>query len=252
MTINYKTFTVCGKSRANNEDCLLALPEAGLFMISDGMGGHLAGEVASRLAVDAVAQYLADSENSGKAPDIRLEEAISYANSQIYEDSRNSEEHFNMGATAAIVWQLGDRLYIAHVGDSRVYVFNREHARQLTQDHSLVGEMLREGSISPSEALKHPKKNVLTRALGVEESVQPDISVFELPIPGNLLICTDGLSSYLPMETVLPQVAAMVSREQALPVLAELAKEAGSTDDITCILLWEEKENRKEEGSANG
>ena len=119
--------------------------------------------------------------------------------------------------------------------------------RQLTSDHSVVEQMLREGAITPEEALNHPKKNMLTRALGVEEKVQADVRIFQLPLPGFLLLCTDGLSSYLPMPTVLPQVAARVSPEQMLPVLAELAKEAGSKDDITCILLWQPEGGQADE-----
>lgn len=237
--MKYATFTVRGQGRANNEDCLRVLPEAGLFMVADGMGGHLAGEVASQIAVEAVADYLL--QNSGQPPEVRLRNAIADANSKIYADSLSRKEHRNMGSTIALVWQQQDRVYLAHIGDSRIYHFNHEQARQLTHDHSLVGQMLREGVITPEQAFRHPQKNALTRALGVEAKARPDLQVFELPLPGFLLICTDGLSAYLPMMQVLPQVAAKVHSEQMLPVLAELAKEAGSKDDITCVLLWQEK-----------
>ena len=237
--MEYATLTVRGKGRANNEDCLRVLPEAGLFMVADGMGGHLAGEVASKIAVEAISDYLL--QNQSQTPETRLRSAIAYANGKIYVDSQNREEHCNMGSTIALVWQQQERVYLAHIGDSRIYHFNQGQARQLTNDHSLVGQMLRNGTITPNEAINHPKKNVLTRALGVEANVQPDLRIFELPLPGFLLLCTDGLSSYLPMTTVLPQVAAKVRSEQILPVLAELAKEAGSQDDITCILLWQGK-----------
>ena len=237
--MEYATLTVRGKGRANNEDCQRVLPEAGLFMVADGMGGHLAGEVASKIAVEAISDYLL--QNQSQTPETRLRSAIAYANGKIYVDSQHREEHCNMGSTIALVWQQQERVYLAHIGDSRIYHFNQGQARQLTNDHSLVGQMLRNGTITPNEAINHPKKNVLTRALGVEANVQPDLRIFELPLPGFLLLCTDGLSSYLPMTTVLPQVAAKVRSEQILPVLAELAKEAGSQDDITCILLWQGK-----------
>ena len=237
--MEYATLTVRGKGRANNEDCLRVLPEAGLFMVADGMGGHLAGEVASKIAVEAISDYLL--QNQSQTPETRLRSAIAYANGKIYVDSQHREEHCNMGSTIALVWQQQERVYLAHIGDSRIYHFNQGQARQLTNDHSLVGQMLRNGTITPNEAINHPKKNVLTRALGVEANVHPDLRIFELPLPGFLLLCTDGLSSYLPMTTVLPQVAAKVRSEQMLPVLAELAKEAGSKDDITCILLWQGK-----------
>lgn len=243
--MQYATFTSQGKGRVNNEDCLLVLPEAGLFMVADGMGGHLAGEVASQIAVNAVADYLRQTEQEPNAgAELRLHRAVAYANSRIYADSRRREEHCNMGSTLALVWQQQDLVYLAHIGDSRIYHFNQEHARQLTQDHSVVGKLLQEGAITPEEALNHPKKNVLTRALGVEEKVQADVRIFQLPLPGFLLLCTDGLSARLPMTTVLPQVAAKVSPEQMLPVLAELAKEAGSQDDITCVLLWQKERGR--------
>lgn len=241
MIIKHEALSRQGQGRANNEDFYCVLPNEGLFIVSDGMGGHNAGEVASHLAVEVCAQYL--TENSDKdEPDVLLEAAIAAANDKIYADSSQSEEHRNMGATIAIVWHKNNHLYVAHVGDSRVYVFNREQARALTDDHSVVGEMLREGLISAEQAVNHPKKNILTRALGVEPAVMPDISAFELPIPGYLLLCSDGISAYLPMEQLLPQLADKVKSEQVLPVLAELAKEAGSRDDITGVLLWEEQD----------
>lgn len=241
MIIKHLALSLQGQGRANNEDFWRALPQNQLFIVSDGMGGHNAGEVASHLAADTCAEFLADEANGGAADEL-LERAIAAANSKIFADSQSNEEHRNMGATIAVVWRQGELLYVAHVGDSRVYVFNKEHARSLTDDHSVVGEMVREGLISPDQAINHPKKNILTRALGVEESVTPDISAFELPIPGYLLLCSDGISAYLPMEKLLPTVAAKVKREQMLPVLAELAKEAGSRDDITGILLWQQFE----------
>lgn len=248
MIIKHEALTLQGQGRANNEDRYSVLPEQGLFMVSDGMGGHNAGEVASRLAVNTCAEFL--TEHAGQdEPDALLEQAIAEANRKIYADSSQSEEHRNMGATIAMVWRQKQLLYVAHVGDSRVYVFNRDHARSLTQDHSIVGEMLREGVISAEQAINHPKKNILTRALGVEENVLPDIGAFELPIPGYILLCSDGISAYLPMEKLLPQLAAKVKCEQILPVLAELAKEAGSRDDMTGVLLWEEED--QEEASAN-
>lgn len=246
--MQYATFTSQGKGRVNNEDCLRVLPESGLFMVADGMGGHLAGEVASQIAVDAVADYLQQAEaDPAASAELRLHRAVAYANSLIYADSCRREEHCNMGSTLALVWQQQQLVYLAHIGDSRIYHFNQEHARQLTQDHSVVGQMLQKGSITPEEALHHPKRNVLTRALGVEEKVQADVRIFQLPLPGFLLLCTDGLSAYLPMNTVLPQVAARVKPEQMLPVLAELAKEAGSQDDITCVLLWQEERGQSHE-----
>lgn len=251
MIIKHKAVSLQGQGRANNEDCFCVLPQNDLFIVSDGMGGHNAGEVASRLAVNTCADFL--TANAGTAaPDALLEQAIAAANSKIFIDSSQSEEHRNMGATIAVVWRQEQLLYVAHVGDSRVYVFNKDHARSLTRDHSVVGEMLREGLISPDQAINHPKKNILTRALGVEEKVLPDISAFELPIPGYILLCSDGISAYLPMEKLLPQLAAKVRAEQVLPVLTELSKEAGSRDDMTGVLLWEEDDNdQTEEASAN-
>lgn len=248
MSIRHLALSLKGAGRANNEDCFSVCEELGLFVVSDGMGGHNAGEVASDIAVHTVMTYLRENLGSGEAGRL-LEDAVAHANSEIFAAGLENEDCRNMGATLALVWQQAEQLYVAHVGDSRVYVFNPEHARSLTEDHSVVGELLREGAITREEALHHPKKNMLTRALGVEAAVMPDISVFQLPVPGYLLICSDGLSAYLPLEQVLPQIAAKVKREQILPVLAELAKEAGSLDDITGILLWNEQE--QEEESAN-
>ena len=248
MKIAYKTLTCRGKRRENNEDRLLVLPENNVFMVADGMGGHQAGEIASRLTVETIAEHIGQAlQQADERPlEVLIDEAIQSANSRVFKDSQTSEEYANMGSTVALAWQNEDRLYIAHVGDSRAYIFNKKQARQLTNDHSLVGNLLREGAITPQEALNHPQKNILTRALGVEEKVKADIQVFELPLPGFLLLCTDGLSSYLAMETVLPQVAESLESDQILPVLAELAKESGSNDDITGILLWQEEVSSRE------
>lgn len=249
MIIKHLAITRQGQGRANNEDCYRAVPDRELFIVSDGMGGYNAGEVASHMAANICADYLV-AHTDGAADEL-LEQAIAAANAEIYRDSHEYEEHRNMGATIAAVWRNGDMVYVAHVGDSRVYVFNEEQARCLTDDHSVVGEMVREGLISPEQAINHPKKNMLTRALGVEETVTPDISAFELPVPGYLLLCSDGISAYLPMEKLLPTVATKVKREQMLPVLAELAKEAGSRDDITGMLLWQDYDDENADLAAD-
>lgn len=251
----YLTCTKCGKTHKNNEDNFLIVPELNLLMVADGMGGYVAGEVASQMAVQLVLQSIkdqlqakniamADFSNSEVNIEIAeiLETALAFANNKIFEDSNSHAEHSGMGSTMVLAWFYENELYLAHVGDSRAYFFG-DDVCQLTKDHTVVAELISRGEITAQEALTHPNKNMLTRALGVIPEVKVDITAVPWHEDDMLLLCSDGMSSHLDMEQALSQIVGHIDRSQILPVLTELAREDGSNDDITSILAWYKNSN---------
>ncbi len=197
-----------GMIRDCNEDAVLLKPESGLAILADGMGGHLAGEVASAMAVDIIGRNLVETLDAtfrkgvaardGRSADSLITEAIQQANSAIYESARSRAEYSGMGTTVVVVLFQDNKVWIAHVGDSRLYRYRAGHLEQLTEDHSMVQELLRRGLLSPDEARTSANKNLVTRALGVEPHVQIDVSQQLLQKDDLYLLCSDGLSDVLP------------------------------------------------------
>jgi len=223
-----------GMVRERNEDSYICRPP--LFMVADGMGGHVAGEVASRMAVDVVAGFFASGAGQGE-PDALLGAAIAAASAAIFRTARDKEEWAGMGTTATAAYVEGARLYWGHVGDSRLYLLRAGEFRQLTRDHSLVGELVKNGNITIEEALLHPHRNVLTRAVGTGEAVEVDTGRVDL-LPGDLLLlCTDGLTNMVSDEEVAAVLQGGPASEQMLAELVGRANAAGGLDNITLILL---------------
>ena len=252
MELRTITLSLQGKSRTNNEDSYYADAQLKLMLVADGMGGHQAGEVASSIAVEAVVKSLsqvateqftqpADTEETIILPKFSPEEAMRaafyYANDQIYSYAQERPELNHMGSTLTAAWVVGDDLYIGHVGDSRAYFFGNE-VSQLTIDHSVAGELLREGGITKAEAAEHPKKHMLTRALGVEHRVEVDVYHYVWPAQSVLLLCSDGLSDHLDLESILDQIDVTKDKTDILAALVKMAEDAGSLDDITGVLAW--------------
>ena len=209
MKIQYAALTDPGRIRDNNEDNFLTLPEQGLFLVADGMGGHNAGEVASRLAVETVTEEAARlpalnakvswwrrlffKEKNTFNPVEWLHHTILKANSRIWDAAQAAEEKKGMGTTLALILRREQALLTAHVGDSRVYRFRKKKLSQLTQDHSLAQELVRQGVMTEEEALYSAPSNVLTRALGVRENVAEDIIYHSVESGDLFLLCSDGL-----------------------------------------------------------
>jgi serine/threonine protein phosphatase PrpC len=225
--------TDTGLQRRANEDSLLA--RSPLFVVADGMGGAQAGEVASKIAVESFQAGLLD--------DSRPEEALAAhalaANARIYALSRENAEQAGMGTTLTAVYVGEQEVAIAHVGDSRAYCLRDGELMRLTDDHSLVDELIREGRLTPEEAEEHPQRSIITRALGPEETVEIDTRSFRAR-PGDVyLLCSDGLTSMVPesrLAEVLRQHADARLREVGEALIAE-ANRAGGRDNITVILL---------------
>jgi serine/threonine protein phosphatase PrpC len=225
--------TDTGLQRRANEDSLLA--RSPLFVVADGMGGAQAGEVASKIAVESF--------QAGLPHDARPEEALAAhalaANARIYDLSRRNAEQAGMGTTLTALYVGEQEVAIAHVGDSRAYCVRDGELLRLTDDHSLVDELIREGRLTPEEAEDHPQRSIITRALGPEETVEIDTRSFQAR-PGDLyLLCSDGLTSMVPesrLAELLRQLTGARLREVGEALIAE-ANRAGGRDNITVILL---------------
>jgi len=245
--LNFGAYSDKGMVRQINEDSFYVPSEINdnrilLFIVADGMGGHMAGEVASKEAVDAVVRYI--SENYEKeASNVRsnlinlINESILYANKQIYEKSLSDLNLSGMGTTFAIALIHNESLYIGHVGDSRIYLLRKNSLFQLTRDHSYVEELVSSGTITREEAANHPQKNIITRALGTEEIVEIDICVRKIYKNDTLILCTDGLTNMVDEETIKATVENEEPSLEAAKKLVALANQTGGTDNITVVIV---------------
>ena len=226
----WKTDT--GRQRRDNEDN--AFVRAPLFVVADGMGGAQAGEVASKLAVDEFHEALPDE---GSAEE-RLTDRIRAANRRIYELSRTEHEHAGMGTTLTAAYlDDDDHLAVAHVGDSRAYIFRDGELTRLTQDHSLVEELVRQGKLTEEQAAEHPQRSIITRALGIEGDVEVDTWSYSMRAGDVVLLCSDGLTSMIGEDTIGRILGGETSLDRAADQLIGAANEAGGRDNITVVLF---------------
>ncbi len=220
-----------GRQRRANEDSFLA--RAPMFVVADGMGGAQAGEVASRLAVEAFAAGLPPAENA----ESRLSERVQEANGRIHALSRSDHERAGMGTTLTAAMVDGDHIAIAHVGDSRAYVLRDGELTQLTQDHSLVDELVRRGRLTEEQAAEHPQRSIITRALGPEAGVEVDTMSFPARPGDVLLLCSDGLTSMVSPEEIARILGAAGDLHAAAEQLVAAANAAGGRDNITVVIF---------------
>jgi PPM family protein phosphatase len=241
--------TDIGCVRENNEDCYRIAPDMNLYVLSDGMGGLEAGEVASRMAVDAVLEQYRKSEanpdlpltgrpvESVSAASNRLASAIRFANEQVYRAAQQGAGHRGMGATIVAVKCTDHRMSVAHVGDSRIYRLRAGKLDQLTSDHSFVAEQVRNGKMTQEEADSSTMQNVLIRALGVDPTVEVDLNEVPLLEGDTVLLCSDGLTRELSDVQIAAVLGERRNPETAAAELVELAKRAGGGDNVTVIVL---------------
>lgn len=241
--------TDVGRLRTNNEDCFRIVAPLHLFVLSDGMGGEAHGEVASALAVETVVQHCVDGEKNAAVTlygepqpgwsdkTQRLSSAAHLANKKIFDSAHEHPEQEGMGATLTAAWIDGSRLSIAHVGDSRAYLLRGGSLQQLTSDHSLVAEQVRQGILTPAEADASEMQSVLLRALGSQPEIQVDAEEHALIARDILLLCSDGLTRML----IEPEIAATLQAEpdamRAAHKLVELANDRGGADNITVVVV---------------
>lgn len=222
LLLNHAGLSDIGLTRQNNEDVWAALPEHGFFALADGMGGHQAGEVAANDTIALLCHLIKKQDPSIS----HLRKAIEFANHTVYEKSRSTETLHGMGTTLCCLYWTPNSVIYAHVGDSRIYRYRNEKIEQLTKDHSLREKGL---------------KNVITRAIGTNRRVNPEIAAIPYD-PGDLFIlCSDGLSDVLPMEDIAKIVNASESLELTASRLIERAKIKGSSDNITVLLIQHDK-----------
>jgi PPM family protein phosphatase len=223
--------TDTGRQRRANEDSLLA--RSPLFVVADGMGGAQAGEVASRIAVESFHDGLGDV----ASPEDSLAMYARAANSRIHELSQSNVEQAGMGTTLTAVYVGEQEVAIAHVGDSRAYCLRDGELLRLTDDHSLVDELIREGRLTPEEAEEHPQRSIITRALGPEETVEVDTRSFRARPDDLFLLCSDGLTSMVPEARLAELLRTNPKLRAAGEALIAAANAAGGRDNITVILL---------------
>jgi protein phosphatase len=225
-----------GRKRPSNEDAFGFSVEHGVYVVCDGMGGAAAGEIASSLAVDEVLRLLTSRTADVPLP-VAAEQAISAANEAIFSRAERNYRLNGMGTTLVGLVAEDRHVWVLNVGDSRCYRLRNLHLEQLTLDHSLVEEQVRIGRMTPSEALRSPLRNVITRALGTQSQVTPDIFEMEAE-PGDLfLLCSDGLTRELSDARIESLLNVEAKLEDKCARLVNAAKKAGGQDNITCVLV---------------
>lgn len=229
--------TDVGKVRANNQDAPIVSEKLRLYGVADGMGGHKGGEVASTSARDNLLREL-----EGKTPSVAaLSGAIEEVNRQIYHQQEHDDALTGMGTTLSVLWMSDNFVYIGHVGDSRVYLLRDGEFKQMTLDHSLVEQLVREGVLTEEETQNHPMRNIITRAIGTDESVEVDVVVEERRKGDLWLACSDGLHGLVDdrqMRDALRQYAP----EKAADVLLKAALDAGGRDNVTLVIVHDGEE----------
>lgn len=241
MEIGFKTSK--GRIRDINQDYyyISSNMEYPLFIIADGMGGHKAGEVASKMAVEIISSNLeSESDNFNMDDDYIvsiIRNSIWRANEEIYNKSLKTEECSGMGTTVTLAWYINGKIYIGHVGDSRAYLLRDNNLYQVTKDHSLVEELIRNGSISREEAKHHPQKNIITRAVGTSEEIESDIIIKEKTKGDILLLCTDGLSNMLSDDEIKDLLIQNGDIQKACEYLVELSNDKGGFDNISVVAI---------------
>ena len=223
-----------GSVRASNQDACAQFAAADrhmrLLVVADGMGGHLGGEEASRIAVTSMGEVF---ERGGDDPEELLRQAFDRANAGVFETAAGNPELQGMGTTGVVLLFVpGHRVWVAHVGDSRAYRLRQGRFEQLTQDHSVVGALLRMGHITEEEAREHPQRNEILRAIGTQEQVEVEISCLEVQPGDRYLLCSDGLSGMV-IDPEIARVLGQCEPDTAVHELVGMANENGGTDNIT-------------------
>ena len=231
-----------GKVREINEDAFYvsnSLDEVQLYMLADGMGGYNGGEIASKLAIQSAKNYIENNfKEIEKDKDSIIQligSSIEYANMVVYEKAKENKELSGMGTTLEVCLIYNNRAFIGHVGDSRIYRIRKEFMRKLTQDHSYVQKLVKDGTITQEEAAHHPQKNMLMKALGCNAFVEPDVMVKGFLKDDILIMNSDGLTNLVSQEEIFKEAKKNI--EQATKNLVQMANDNGGYDNITVIII---------------
>ena len=225
--------TDIGRMRPINEDSYYLPREGERFCaVADGMGGHNAGEVASAMAVETFSRHMRDVEHISA---VAMREAVEHANEAVYLAALENEGMSGMGTTFSALAEQADSVFIAHVGDSRIYLVRDGAISQMTTDHTLVEEMVQKGMITPREARVHPRRNIITRALGTEPFVRVDLMQMNVRPGDAFFLCSDGMTNYVQEREILEAALSGDDWQQKLRGLVAIALENGGADNITAL-----------------
>lgn len=239
IQVGFKTDT--GKRRKNNEDALFIIPELKTYIVADGVGGHKSGELASRTAVSGIAEYMKANSFQQIEEEEELKEyflnCLRKVNEKIYNMSKESPEHNGMATTLVMIYIKGSKAYVVNVGDSRAYIVRNGEISKITEDHTYVNELLKNGTITEQEAEVHPQKNMITRALGGDLDVYPDFFQVNVLKKDLFILCTDGLYGEVSDEKICQLAATATTMSSLSKELVKLANENGGNDNITVVCL---------------
>ncbi|MBF0409120.1 MAG: Stp1/IreP family PP2C-type Ser/Thr phosphatase [Candidatus Riflebacteria bacterium] len=236
--MEYKAYgkTDVGKVRSNNEDAIFVTEKEGVFLVSDGMGGHKAGEIASEMSRDIISAALLEIKTSQNLEN-SIREAFLKANQQVRDKSTESKDFQGMGCTCITLMLREQNFFLAHVGDSRVYLFRRGELKQMTRDHSYVEELFIRGLISEEEKKDHPYKNQITRYIGCSQKLEVDITSGPVWNGDVFLMCTDGLSEMVPQNTIKEIFLKSNDVKTTVETLVDEALKNGGKDNVSAVAV---------------
>ena len=237
-----------GRCREKNEDAFLINDQSCLYVVADGMGGHLGGEIASQLAVKTIEEIVQSVEHDPEATlpenaELRADDfpgilryAITVASRRIFEKATKEPSLHGMGTTAVVILFRNNKAYVANVGDSRAYQFRKKKINQVTKDHSLVGEQVRAGILSIEDSRAHRFKNIITRSVGYQQEVDSDVDIRIVHAGDRYLLCSDGLSNLIDDQDIR-DIVANNGLKEATERLIDIANERGGDDNITAVIV---------------
>ncbi len=235
LNINSIGISDKGKKRKLNEDYILVNNNEQLFLLADGMGGHNAGDVASKKSCKLFYKYFIN-ENSQNIKD-KMINSFTFMNNEIFTESKNKVELRGMGATFIASYLFDNHLYFCHVGDVRAYLFRDGLLKKLTQDHSYVAKLVQDNIISEDDINEHPFRNIVTKAVGITNKIEPDFNEIELKNRDKILLCSDGLWSLINQFDIISTLKSKEKIEQKANILINLANNAGGNDNVSLILI---------------
>lgn len=237
MRSNGKTDTGC--KRNSNQDSIFFCdkpigPLPNLYIVADGMGGHRAGDMASKMAIDISVDFIKKS--TLENPIAIMKRAMIFANNEIYKTANNDPDLNGMGTTMVAAVVLDDKLYVANVGDSRLYVVGND-IKQITMDHSLVEELIRNGELERKKGRNHPEKNIITKAMGSKDEVMPDFFEIDFNPDDKILLCSDGLSNMVEDDEIRDIIVDNTNLEKTAEALIDRANYYGGSDNISVVVV---------------
>ncbi len=229
-----------GRKRNNNQDSIFMSdgpvgPLPNMYIVADGMGGHAAGDFASRYAISVVIDFVRKS--TVRNPVSLLKRAMIYASNEVYKESEKDKDKVGMGTTMVACVLEGRELYVANIGDSRLYIISNDEIKQITMDHSLVEELIRNGQLERNKGRNHPEKNIITRAMGSREEAMPDFFELSLEEGDRVLMCSDGLSNMVEDDEIRDIILENKDIKEAVSLLISKANYYGGNDNISVILI---------------